>query len=303
MLTVKSQGLLLKPAGPSGRPSKGAQDDEEEEEEEEDDESGGQNSRYHVVGASDTMRMAIPKLLRGDAEERTFGERMSVIEKRNIAKLHDHQSSKDDKRSTKKGEDVRYPSPPVSCHHSLRVCSHSFCMCVRFFRRPPLLPRSVSLLHKHSNRATQAPSTTFSTSPISSQSTKPSRNSPPSSFFLSYCISLTRYEQRSSLLRAASRYKLVSVTQTRSSPTHAHVPRLPCQFSQFQSNPKFGMTLIQWLRSILINHTSYLMTVPELVKSLSSLYGAVDQRLTVFKDLLKLDGTGSCLHILGHSPW
>jgi len=48
--------------------------------------------------------------------------------------------------------------------------------------------------------------------------------------------------------------------------------------------------MVIWIRTILIEHTSYLMTLPDLVKSLSGLYLIVDSRLTVFKKLLKLSG-------------
>jgi len=47
---------------------------------------------------------------------------------------------------------------------------------------------------------------------------------------------------------------------------------------------------VTWIRAILIEHTSYLITLPDLVKSLSGLYLIVDSRLSVFKKLLKLSG-------------
>ena len=68
------------------------------------------------------------------------------------------------------------------------------------------------------------------------------------------------------------------------------LPFLKSVIDKFQSKPSRGLTLITWIRALLIQHTSYLMTVPDLVKSLSVLYLTVDSRVTVFKKLLKLSG-------------
>jgi len=45
-----------------------------------------------------------------------------------------------------------------------------------------------------------------------------------------------------------------------------------------------------WLRAVLRYHAPYLMSVPDLVKTLSSLYLVVDSRLSSYNRLLKLSG-------------
>jgi len=73
-------------------------------------------------------------------------------------------------------------------------------------------------------------------------------------------------------------------------PTNYVIPLLKYIISKFRSNPKFGMSLIIWMKVVLIQHTSYLMTVPELVKLLAELYTTIDSRVSVLDDLLKLQG-------------
>eukprot|EP00050_Salpingoeca_kvevrii_P022984 m.135831 g.135831 ORF g.135831 m.135831 type:complete len:785 (-) comp9895_c1_seq1:85-2439(-) len=60
--------------------------------------------------------------------------------------------------------------------------------------------------------------------------------------------------------------------------------------SKFQAKPSRGLLLLVWIRTILVVHTSYLMTVPDLAHVLSSLYSLVEARLTTFPRLLKLSG-------------
>jgi hypothetical protein len=73
-------------------------------------------------------------------------------------------------------------------------------------------------------------------------------------------------------------------------PTNYVIPLLKYIISKFRSNPKFGLNLINWMKVVLIEHTSYLMTVPELVKILAELYTTIDSRVSVLDDLLKLQG-------------
>jgi len=73
-------------------------------------------------------------------------------------------------------------------------------------------------------------------------------------------------------------------------PTNYVIPFLKFIISKFRSNPKFGLSLIIWMRAVLIQHTSYLMTVPELVKLLAELYTTIDSRVSVLDDMLKLQG-------------
>lgn len=65
---------------------------------------------------------------------------------------------------------------------------------------------------------------------------------------------------------------------------------LICIVSKLEAKPNRGVMLLVWIRAILLIHTSYLMTVPDLASMLSGLYSLVDARLSVFPRLLKLSG-------------
>ena len=49
-------------------------------------------------------------------------------------------------------------------------------------------------------------------------------------------------------------------------------------------------TLVGWLRAVLSQHAAYLMACPQLLPMLTPLYQFIDERLSVFKSLLKLVG-------------
>eukprot|EP00698_Gefionella_okellyi_P021909 TRINITY_DN7183_c0_g1_i1.p1 TRINITY_DN7183_c0_g1~~TRINITY_DN7183_c0_g1_i1.p1 ORF type:complete len:672 (-),score=158.70 TRINITY_DN7183_c0_g1_i1:18-1985(-) len=59
---------------------------------------------------------------------------------------------------------------------------------------------------------------------------------------------------------------------------------------KFYSRPNRAGTLIVWIRTLLLLHTGFLMSVPDLPKKLSSLYQVVDQRVSMYKKLLLLHG-------------
>lgn len=69
------------------------------------------------------------------------------------------------------------------------------------------------------------------------------------------------------------------------------VPELMKQVvERLQGKPSRGPFLIEWIRSALIYHASYIMSVPDLAASLSALYRTLETRLTTFEKMLKLSG-------------
>ena len=73
-------------------------------------------------------------------------------------------------------------------------------------------------------------------------------------------------------------------------PTQYVVPFLTKTIHKFQAKPSRGVMLVPWIKTIILIHTSYLMSIPDLSKSLGGLYQLVDTRLSSFKKLLKLSG-------------
>jgi U3 small nucleolar RNA-associated protein 5 len=59
---------------------------------------------------------------------------------------------------------------------------------------------------------------------------------------------------------------------------------------KFEKSPGRCSRLCPWIRSILLNHTAYLMTQPDLVQNLSALYQILENRLKVHEQLQKLSG-------------
>lgn len=59
---------------------------------------------------------------------------------------------------------------------------------------------------------------------------------------------------------------------------------------KFEKSPGRCARLCPWIRSILLHHTAYLMTQPDLVQNLSALYQILENRLKVHDQLQKLAG-------------
>jgi U3 small nucleolar RNA-associated protein 5 len=59
---------------------------------------------------------------------------------------------------------------------------------------------------------------------------------------------------------------------------------------KFEKSPGRCARLCPWIRSILLHHTAYLMTQPDLVQSLSALYQILENRLKVHDALQRLSG-------------
>jgi len=73
-------------------------------------------------------------------------------------------------------------------------------------------------------------------------------------------------------------------------PSQYVLPFLQVVIDKFTSKPTRASSILTWIRAVLVQHTSYLMSVPDLAKSLSGLYMVVENRLQVYKKLLKLSG-------------
>jgi len=59
---------------------------------------------------------------------------------------------------------------------------------------------------------------------------------------------------------------------------------------RLQLKPARAASLLLWIKYLLYNHSSYLVSLPNLVNHLSVLYLAIDSRLTSYKKLVKLSG-------------
>lgn len=59
---------------------------------------------------------------------------------------------------------------------------------------------------------------------------------------------------------------------------------------RLQGHAQSGLGIIKWLKSVLMTHTSYLMSYPDLIESLGSVYEMMNARTKLFPQLAKLQG-------------
>ena len=59
---------------------------------------------------------------------------------------------------------------------------------------------------------------------------------------------------------------------------------------RFQRRPARSHALVMWIRALLTQHTSLLMTQPDVVRQLTPLYQLVEARVSTYHKLLKLEG-------------
>lgn len=91
--------------------------------------------------------------------------------------------------------------------------------------------------------------------------------------------------------RTASEQSMTILSNTiRNLPPQYVVPLLNLLVDKFRYSPAHGLILVQWVKVILTEHLSYLMTIPNIVSTLSGLYLMINSRIETHKTLLKLSG-------------
>ncbi|CAO0797288.1 unnamed protein product [Mucor circinelloides] len=68
------------------------------------------------------------------------------------------------------------------------------------------------------------------------------------------------------------------------------LPLLQELLAQFDVQQARDAVLTEWIKTVLLTHTAYFMTLPEVVQRLSTLYKELDDRLTVYPKLLAMHG-------------
>lgn len=83
--------------------------------------------------------------------------------------------------------------------------------------------------------------------------------------------------------------RLINNTVQRLPPKHV-LPFLRIAINKFQSTPANSVCMAVWIRSLLENHTAYLLTVPALSGQITTLYQLIDERVGVFNNLMRVSG-------------
>ncbi len=68
------------------------------------------------------------------------------------------------------------------------------------------------------------------------------------------------------------------------------LPLVKAIVQRFQASPNRALILTRWLRIVLTTHMAYLLTLPNLIETLQTLYNVVDTRVAVFDQMLQLSG-------------
>ncbi|GAA5803209.1 hypothetical protein EDC94DRAFT_549734 [Helicostylum pulchrum] len=68
------------------------------------------------------------------------------------------------------------------------------------------------------------------------------------------------------------------------------LPLLQELLAKFDVQQARDTELTEWIKTVLLIHTAYFMTLPEIVERLSNLYKELDDRLTVYPKLLAMHG-------------
>lgn len=73
-------------------------------------------------------------------------------------------------------------------------------------------------------------------------------------------------------------------------PAQTAILLLEAILDRYQNQSVNASSLVHWLRSVLVTHTSHIMSQPDIINKLSPLYHSIDARLNVFPNLLDLSG-------------
>jgi len=85
--------------------------------------------------------------------------------------------------------------------------------------------------------------------------------------------------------------KEIITTTINKLPAVCILPFLQQLVDRLERSPRRGRVLINWIRKILLRHTAYLMTVPDLAKELAALYEIIANRSALYTKFCRLSGT------------
>ncbi|XP_068752462.1 WD repeat-containing protein 43-like isoform X2 [Montipora capricornis] len=122
---------------------------------------------------------------------------------------------------------------------------------------------------------------------------KRKRKAPPTADSMAQMLIQALHSQDRNLMEDVLRYgekdSFIKNTVKRL-PVTLTIPFLKELFYRIQAVPNRGDKLVPWIKHILSAHMAYLVTVPDLVTSLSGLYAMVESRVSISSKLCKLQG-------------
>ncbi|XP_078345072.1 WD repeat-containing protein 43-like isoform X2 [Oculina patagonica] len=127
----------------------------------------------------------------------------------------------------------------------------------------------------------------------STETQKRKRSGPPTADSLAQMLIQALHSQDNTLLEDVlwhGKKESVMKNTIKRLPVTLAIPFLKELMHKMEATPWRGEHLVLWIKHILSAHMSYLMTVPDLVHSLSGLYAMMESRVGAFTKLCKLQG-------------
>ncbi|KAJ7373195.1 WD repeat-containing protein 43 [Desmophyllum pertusum] len=134
----------------------------------------------------------------------------------------------------------------------------------------------------------------INTASSETQTLRSKESGPPTAGSLAQMLIQALHSQDSTLLEDVLRHggkkEFVMKNTIKRLPVNLAIPFLTELVHKIQATPWRAEQLVLWIKHILSAHMAYLMTVPDLVDSLSGLYTMAESRVDVFSKLCKLQG-------------
>lgn len=128
----------------------------------------------------------------------------------------------------------------------------------------------------------------------SSETQRRKRGGPPTADSLVQMLIQALHSQDNNLLEdvlwQGGKKESVMKNTIKKLPVNLSIPFLTELVHKIQAMPWRGVHLTLWIKHVLSVHMAYLMTVPDLVDSLSGLYAMMESRVSIFSKLCKLQG-------------
>lgn len=128
----------------------------------------------------------------------------------------------------------------------------------------------------------------------SSETQRRKRSGPPAADSLAQMLIQALHSQDDTLLEDVLRHgrkkESVMKNTVKRLPVTLAIPFLKELVHKMEATPWRGEHLVLWIKHILSAHMAYLMTVPDLVHSLSGLYAMMESRVGAFTKLCRLQG-------------
>ncbi|CAH1793044.1 unnamed protein product [Owenia fusiformis] len=121
---------------------------------------------------------------------------------------------------------------------------------------------------------------------------KPSGSDPPTASTLVHLLIQGLQSKDKKILNTVlqNRNDVIVRNTVKRLPLPAIIPLVNELTRRLHGHATSGHTVLKWLKTVLVSHTSYLMSFPDVVETFSSMYQMMDARVSMFSNISKLQG-------------